>query len=383
MKRVLFSLLLVVFVFAAGCDSGTDNLATPTAGEQEENIVDLNSPTGGFSFSDEEPAFGESDLYTYSSKEPVYNDALENDPEIERWRERQGIKKFRLRAIWGRLARSYEDSTAADCCGLDWSGSMTFDNGVVIIEKLIAFDPEDYITRRNKSTIEWVSHTCPHIDGIQVKLIAPPFKQDSLEADSTETCEPVLTIKTGPFTKSFTLKELESLQLMQPVDRCGNGSSINSQIIPPGCPHGYLFGKWENVETDTTAIDSTTSPPDSTDSENDGRILLGHFRGVWIGHNGRIAGHVKGIYGINSLGERVFFGKYIDFKGHFKGILRGHFEPTPEITAEYSFPHGIFHGKWFGKNFAQEGRLKGNWISDKDGHGLFHGEWGKNCSNTI
>ena len=378
MKRALFSLLVVIFFFAAGCDSGSDNPATPASIEQNENIVDLDSPTGGFTLSDESPAFGESELYTYSSKEPVYNDALENDPEIVRLRERQGIKKFRLRAIWGHLVRSYQDSTAADCCGLDWSGSMTFNNGVIIIEKLIAFDPEDYITRKTKSTIEWVSYTCPHIDGIQVRLIAPPssFKPDSLKADSTETCEPVLTIKTGPFTKSFTLKELETLQLMEPVDRCGNGITINSQILPIGCPPGYLFGRWKRVEPDTTA-------PDSTDSVKDEKVLLGYFRGVWIGNNGKISGHLKGIYGINSMGERVFFGKYIDFKGRFKGILKGYYEPALYITTEYSLPHGLFYGNWFNKNLVQQGRLKGNWITDESGNGFFHGRWGRNCSNTI
>jgi hypothetical protein len=259
---------------------------------------------------------------------------------------------------------------------------MTFSNGVLIIEKLIAFDPEDYITRKNKSTIEWVSYTCPHIDGIQVRLIAPPssFKPDSLNADSTVTSEPVLTIKTGPFTRSFTLKELETLQLMEPVDRCGNGIKINSQILPIGCPTGYLFGQWKSVEPDTTAIDSTVSSSDSTNSD---KVLLGYFRGVWIGNNGIIAGHLKGIYGINSLGERVFFGKYIDFKGRFKGILKGYYEPVLDITTEYYPPHGIFYGSWFNQNLVHQGRLKGDWITDESGNGFFHGRWGRNCINTL
>ena len=383
MKRILISLLLVAFVFAAGCDSGSDNLANPSATTQEENIVDLDSPTGGFSFSDENPAFGEPDLYIYSSEEPEYNDKIKDDPDIERCRKFEGAKKFRLRAIWGHLARSYEDSSVTDCCGIDWSGSATFNNGIIIIEKLIAFDSGDYVTRKSKSTIEWISHTCPHIDGIQVKLIAPPFKPYSIGTDSTNTIEPVLTIKTGPFTKSFTLMELEALQLMQPVDRCGNGISINSQLILQNCPQGYLLGKWERAELDTTVTDSIIVVPDSFDHDNDKKILLGHFKGVWIGNNGKMAGHLRGIYGINSSGERVFFGKYINFKGHFKGILKGHYESAPEITAEYYLPHGIFQGYWISKNFVREGRLKGNWISDKDGHGFFYGRWGMNCSKTI
>ncbi len=379
MKRALFSLLLAVFIFGAGCDSGSDYTAGPASAEQEETVIDLDSPTGGFSLSDEEPAFGEADLYTYSKDEKVYDDEINNDPVMERYRNRnrKGVKRFRLRAIWGRLP-SYQDSSSADCYGLDWSGSLTFNRGIVVIEKLIAFEPGDYITRKDRSTIEWVSNTCPHVDGIQVRLIAPPAFADcdSVNTDSTRIAEPALTISTGPYTKSFTLEELEALELIEPVDRCCNGIALNSYIRYPGCPTGHLLGKWKSIEPDTI-------PSDSTSSGGTEKILLGYFRGVWLGENGRIGGYLKGAYGQNSSGESVFFGKYIDFKGRFKGLLKGYYEVSPVDTFAYSPPRGIFRGRWFNRNLTPQGSLKGDWVTDTEGNGFFHGRWIKNCLDNL
>ena len=49
---------------------------------------------------------------------------------------------------------------------------------------------------------------------------------------------------------------------------------------------------------------------------------------------GEPSGHIRGIYGRRENGEQVFFGKFINREGEFKGIFRG----------EYGDGH--FGGRW-------------------------------------
>lgn len=370
MKKLFLSLLVIVFIYGAGCDSEVESpySASNTA---EENVIDLGSPTGGFTLEDEEPVFGEPDQYRFMDRERAYCDSI--DPERDRDRERlfEGAVKFRLRSLWGRLACGLSDTLVTDCCGVDWSGGMTFDGGIIVIEKLIAFDQEDEVKRIDRSTIEWVSRTCPHFDGIQVRLIVPPFGVDSLSEDNGTDVEARLTINAGPFSRTFTLEELYELNVMQPVDRCCNSIIVNSHFIPPSCPNGYLFGKWEVTGPDTLYTEDT--------GEIRG-ILMGGFRGAWINQGGHFSGYVKGIFGNNAEGEHLFFGKYIDFNGHFKGILRGKYGPPPEMS-ESIIPFGWFEGEWYGKNMITMGRLGGRWISDTGGTGFFHGLWDMYCGD--
>lgn len=49
---------------------------------------------------------------------------------------------------------------------------------------------------------------------------------------------------------------------------------------------------------------------------------------------------MRGAYGINAEGTRVFFGKYIDRLGRFRGFLRGRAYQLP-VT-----PGGFYEGRW-------------------------------------
>jgi len=100
--------------------------------------------------------------------------------------------------------------------------------------------------------------------------------------------------------------------------------------LPPPCPHGYLKGVWKPI---------AKGKP------------LGVFKGKWVTANGKVHGHLKGIYGKNKLGHGIFFGKYIDKTGKFKGLLKGH------------YGNGFFKGRWHGV---------------KGGLGGMHGVYGKN-----
>jgi len=379
MRKIFILALSLSFLAAAGCQLFSDDpsspASNPTGDDPAEESINLNSPTGGYTATDEQPAFGEPENFNFTEKENEYQDRFRNTRQYKKRIELEGARKYRLRAIWGKLAEAYQDSTDNDCCPVDFSGSLEFEAGVVVIERTIGFEMLDYVTRIDGSTIEWVSHTCPGVDGIQVKLVAPPVNppadDDSLEIDELDYDEDdvVLTIKAGPYSGSFTMAQLDSLDIVEPVDRCGNGVMIRSHPDLP-CPHGYMAGRWIHVEPDTIV-----SPEDSTETRG---IIRGRFRGIWISDRGRPAGYLRGVFGLNSLGESVFYGKYIDFRGRFKGFLKGHY--GSDISSYSATPAGWYKGIWMGRNAAREGNLAGEWISaGQNGAGFFHGKWWKEC----
>lgn len=376
-KFLLAGLSIVLLVSGQGCQLFDSTPAAPeaTPDDRSEAVIDMDSPNGGFTYADEEPAFGEPDLYTPLSNEEKVRDRYQEQERIRErirnWERLGGAKIFRLRAIWGHLANIRADSSVTDYCPLDWSGGLQLKGGIVVIERIIAFDPDDSLTRVDGSTITWVSHTGPHVDGIQVKLVIPPHHERD-----TLTCigEPRLVFRTGPFSRTLSVEELASLEMSEPVDDCGNGISISSHSVLPLCPHGHLMGGWRKVEPDTIVS------PDSTGTRG---VVHGLFRGVWIGHDGALSGYLKGYYGISSNGDHVFFGKYIDRYGRFQGIIKGNYGMAPCTTAEVERPYGWFRGTWLGRDRLVKGRLKGHWVPDEPGFGYFHGIWGMNCSRDI
>ncbi len=370
MKRIVPAMIaLALIAFLAGCflteDSPTSPAPVPAA---PEGAIDLNSPTGGFTMSDEAPAFGEPEQYEALSQETQVRDPIENTYEYQTQLRARGARIFEFRAVWGALW-NLDDSTRTDPCPLDWSGRLRLEGGVISVHQTIAFEPEDSLYRVDPSTIGWISHTGRHVDGIHVKLVVPPAPPaDSARADRPA---PRLVLRTGPFSRSFTIEELAALRLIEPVDRCGNGISIASveRLLP--CPHGQLAGAWKLL------------PPDSVAAPDSNGTVYGHFRGVWIGAGGRISGHLRGVFGVNGEGARVFFGKYIDTTGRFMGILRGEYGARPGEAEISRYPLGWFAGEWVGRG-ETIGRLKGHWMMDaENGAGCFHGVWGMKCSPNL
>ena len=147
--KILGIIALVIFL-GAGCnffDSTSDNETSSTA-------IDLNSPTGGFTPTDEQPAFGEPFKFELMGDEPLYGDPLEYDEGIASILRHRYAKVFRFRSIWGNLANAFNDCSVEECCPVDWTGEMRFDGGYILVEKEIRFEDNDYITRIDGSTIE-------------------------------------------------------------------------------------------------------------------------------------------------------------------------------------------------------------------------------------
>jgi hypothetical protein len=88
---------------------------------------------------------------------------------------------------------------------------------------------------------------------------------------------------------------------------------------------------------------------------------FGEFEGKWGTGDGKVVGHLKGIYGKNLKGEGVLFGKYIGLAGKFVGLIKGHYEK------------GFFKARWFDKSGLQ-GDMAGIYA---EGH--FLGLWNAYC----
>jgi hypothetical protein len=372
MKRtytLLPAALLALVLVWAGCQSTAD---VPSVGDElltREQVVDLDDEYGGYNFGDESPAFADPYLATtYGPEADVeYIDPMEDDPAVTRarLRERELRRAHRYLLItWGNLRAD----TTIDFV-TDWSGSLSVENGVVLLKRTIAFDARDEILpRTSRDLLEWVSYTRPHFDGIVVALHGL-CRRDTMPDDNgfthgdTAHAPLEVTFATEPLTVTFTEDELANLHRVIPVDDHGNAVAFNTVVVmPQPCPSGFLAGQWRNVEDRPGGV----------------------FRGKWISHNGLHMGYLRGVYGPNSRGEKVFFGKWINHGGQFHGLLKGRYGAFGDR------PRGWFEGVWFNRARRQMGGLKGEWrvgdnittVDNASRGGYFRGVWAQRCPAT-
>ncbi len=383
---ILFSALLVAAII--GCDGGS---GPTTPGLLPGGEVDLDGEYGGLTFEDELPAFGEPSLFADEllAEDADYQDDFNADPTVARWRGDGGSHVYTLRICWGRLIRLGQDDSTR--CGdremiYDWDGSLSVDRGAIILKRTILFDPEDYIHERvDRRTLEWTSKTSPHYDGILVEIIDPPTPSpDSNWTGAGPRVAPNrVTFKTPQYSRTFSMDELVSISEVIPVNRCGISVSFDGFLEPSGvCPRGFLAGIWKPVPPDSEPPQPPV-PPDTfytatVDTVTPYPSVHGEFYGNWIQANGTLAGHLRGVYGVNSQGRRVFFGKYIDLSGRFKGILRGSYGAMS--FGPYLDTAGWFAGEWIDNRRVVHGHLGGTWvIGTSNAPGTFHGKWRTDC----
>ncbi|HEX5133328.1 MAG TPA: hypothetical protein VFX92_12700 [Candidatus Krumholzibacteria bacterium] len=352
MKTRTFLNLLSISLLAAWVLTGCDNAAdTDTANDlaSRTQTVDLDDPYGGFNTADEKPYFGDAMLADeYAAGSDV---AVDDDVDTTRTDPRRA-RRF-LMITWGNLrADSLIDFST------DWSGGLCADNAVVVVKRLIRFDPLDHLLpRTSRECVEWVSHTRPHFDGILVELLPP--RCDSLATPDAPCARPLsVTFKTGPLTVTIDENELKDLHRVVTVDDAGNAVAFNTIMRMPGdCPSGFLAGRWLPVESDR---------------------IDGRFRGQWVSESGLHMGYLHGIYGLNRRGDPVFFGKWIDENGRFEGLLKGRYGLLPASST--SRAEGWFDGMWFSRELAVRGGLAGAWgTGDGDEAGYFRGRWIARC----
>jgi hypothetical protein len=146
------------------------------------------------------------------------------------------------------------------------------------------------------------------------------------------------------------------------VDEQGNKFSIKSFAIVPGsCDRGFVSG--------------SLLPPAGTGEQ-------GVIRGRWIDKNGTLVGYIKGFLGTNRVGRNVFFAKYIDLSGAFKGIIAGTWGQigTDTGSGDATGTVGWFHGTILDAARSPVGSVDGRWRAETGGaDGVFDGTWSIGC----
>ena len=364
-KSIVTLIASALLCWAVGCsDSPVQNEPV------DQNLAE---DFGGYTATDESPAFGDAQLLAVEGEEEEIDDPILASPETQAVVADAGAGLFHFRAVWGRIPY---DSTVTTVT--NWTGSLTVTRGVIVLRRLIRFElnQDTYLPRTSRDTLQWVSFTTVHNDGIAVDIFVPPMRPtlDSTwvpsDGDSTlviDTIPPdpvTVTFATGPYTRTFTLSELAALQEVVSLND-GNKVAFHAvQYFRQLCPRGVLAGRWGYDE--------------------DGN---GVFRGLWMSAMGHVTGYLQGHFGQNDQGRNVFFGKWIDSVGHFEGLLRGSWAHGPRATEaeiEHHFAGGWFAGEIFNAGGDPIGLLGGHFgaAPNVDG-GWFQGRWKLNCRPMV
>ncbi len=367
-RLVTLGAAAALVLLAIGCSQDS-----PTNPESPSG-VNLDDATGGLTTASEQPAFGDSELMTVETEEEVYDDPiLLTSPEVAGMVDDTLYGWFHLRAAWGSLELDTSVTTVTD-----WSGTLTVSRGGIVVRRLIMWDraQDQVLPRTDRTEVAWNSQTSIHFDGLAFDIFVPrpPLETDttividSMLVDSmtvvdttylvdTLPAEPVtVEFKTGPYSATWSLEELVSLDTAIAIDDVNSIQFVGTRIYRNACARGFVRGQW------------------GYNSEGEGV-----FRGVWVSASGLVAGHLRGHFGVNSDGQRVLFAKWINRAGTFEGYLRGVYDPHPnananpraferaggkfraEILDANKQPIGAVHGRYAGGGFLDRGFFAGRW----------------------
>ena len=338
-RKITLVLLAASVGFAAmGC-SGDGGAGSTTSDDN-----DLNSEYGGYTASDEAPAFGDPELAAAMAAEPTIDDPTY--PAVALDSVEGGSRNvYALVLRWGQLEG---DSTVTALT--DWSGSLELAYGGIALRHLIRFERgQDYIVRprTSRSLLEWVSFTSVHFDGLLVLIVDPPAEGPDSSHGPNE-----LVLTMPQYSRTFSMDDLASLEEIIDIDASGNQLAINARKLDlVTCGEGPMEGIWR------------LNPSRRN----------GEFFGRWMTDDGVFGGHLRGHFGIRPDGNRVFFGKVIGVDGHFEGLLRGAWGFDGADSTG-----GWFEGAWASRVGLATGSVKGTWQSkiSEDGEGDHNGEPG-------
>lgn len=353
MKRLPLLRLVILGVTTAMWIVGCRSPQSPAEGTGEDLInrpetVDFDDPYGGFNMADEAPGFGDAALLAEFAGDDAFDDPMARDSEVMALSSQSDEQIF-LMITWGNLHR---DSTITHVT--DWSGLLTVDPGAIILKRVIRFERNDMILpRTERDLLEWQSTTLHGVDGIVVNVLPAPQPDGSAGDAPVDSMNTAISFKTEPFSTEFTLKDLPDLDRIVTLDD-GNAVAFTAvRITPSDCPHGFMHGIWRNHP------------------ERRGGVYLGR----WATADGQVRGYMRGRYGVNSEGMKVFFGKMIDTTGRFEGVMKGEWGYG---DGEFG---GWFAGRWVDRSLEIRGGLKGEWRrSDRCHGGFYRGRWAKSCN---
>ncbi len=345
---------------AGGCSSNSsDNGITPEG--NEEQTVNLDDTYGGFLSVPEDPAFGDVDLALSESEEISLEDGYEglcdsDRSEAEAAEEISSTRAWYSFSVrWGRLDRKDATSIEEDPIteDIEWNGDLSLSDGVIRLLSRISFEINDgdhvVKPRPGPGELSWESSTHGSFDGIRIYAIVPI--EGSGENEATLTFN---SSQLGPI--SFSRSELEDLE--QTIDVGSDGLQVSFRAFradPHSDLRGYCGGEWGWSEADS----------------------VGRFQGRWVEITGRTVGFMRGHYGLNKNDEPVFFGKYIDRDGAFRGFLKGNYSTltSGDVSEINALEVGEFRGHWIDSRGNALGRLSGTWLHRDGKPGRFDGRW--------
>ena len=165
--------------------------------------------------------------------------------------------------------------------------------------------------------------------------------------------------------------DLAGMERVVDVDDMGNRFGVTGFKLRDieVCPKGFLSGRYRSLGEDR---------PDTVRGD-DGEVRgvrHGQFAGAWYTLHGRIHGFMRGGYGVDAEGHRVFVGKFIDRGGRFQGLIRGGWEPADDGQL------ARFRVEWVARGCRIEGILGGE-AHPVDGYpgGFYAGRWTATCDD--
>ncbi len=336
--RLLLAALLAAVPAACGALDATDE---GTDEEAAEIATALEAENGGLTMDDEAPLFGDEDGFAAAELEAVveHDDPIEADPAVAEMLSAPGAAIYHTVVLWGQMPPDFDAEVA-----VDWDGSLSVNRGAVLIRRIVAFeDSTDAVDERtDRRTISFRSTTRPHMDGFRLTIVDPePESNDPL----------VLTYAPAEgAAASWTIDAL--LEGPQSLEVDDTGNRMVAVAMPKRvdvCASGFLGGRWHRVR------------------DGAGRIY-GHVADA----EGEVVGHMRGVYGQRRGGEQVFFGKYIDRDGRFRGLFGG------------TYGEGHFRGRWLDRGEPDRGILAGEYRENRRVRGIgghFLGRWGETACN--
>lgn len=367
MARTLTLILTcaALLMLAVGCsDNGSQSVTS-------NGTLNLEDAFGGYTSSPEAPAFGDDELVAAAYGEEEVEDDLISKSQMDSLENSSLCGFYHFRAVWGSIPY---DSTVAEIT--DWSGSLTISRGTEVIRRVIRFERgQDYLLpRQDRQTIEWVSQTTVHNDGIAANIYVPrEYRIDTSMVDDEEVIDTVwldcddvtVTFETGPYSETFEVEDLIGLDTVIYLADSVNAVALHGfRLDYRPCPRGFMSGTWG--------------------FDPDGQ---GVFSGLWLGRQGAVVGHYHGHFGINDDGHKVFYGKVIGLDGGFEYFLRGVYGHRPNANAN---PNALLHapGKYVGGIFTEDGARVGVIQGKYRNHpyeksGFMQGRWKVLCNVDI
>lgn len=319
------AVLLAVPAVACTADSGApneDDLDGVTEAIEREN--------GGYDTADEAPQFADAELYAAADIEAdaAVSDALLTDPAIIELDRNPAAVARNVIVMWGRMPADAEGAARS------WSGELRLSRGGMVVQRRIAFeDATDRILPRiRRDVIAFQSVTRPHADGLALTVLDPT---------PTDPSPLVLTYVSADGNVTYTL-DLGGLDAGPVVVDAGDGN----QIIAIGhrrsdaCDHGFVRGRWHAMGPNA-----------------------GRYAGIVLDADGEPVGHIRGIYGNRRNGQPVFFGKFINRDGGFRGIVRGTYDERhfDSRWLDRGGDHGVMHGLYRAGETLRGGQFLGRW----------------------